>query len=221
MTDVLYGWPSQAKFGRVVPKSKFYEHTHVTSTQRERFVTEIQRITWGYKLAENTINLAGDAVIPEIQVFQIECKGDDVSDAVLAVIDKAIPFPIIFEIVRESPDNRTVRTAAVPKQATAASPKISSYVSTEWQPTDAPRQPLPTAISLPGLYISLLAPMLPVMVRPGENVGQIAARLQAVQKLEKEIATLERKLRTEPQFNRKVELRRTLKTKQAELEEQR
>ncbi len=48
-------------------------------------------------------------------------------------------------------------------------------------------------------------------------MSDVAARLATVRKLEREVASLERKLRTEPQLNRKVELRRTLKTKQHEL----
>lgn len=52
-------------------------------------------------------------------------------------------------------------------------------------------------------------------------MSDVAARLQAVRKLEREVASLERKLRAEPQLNRKVELRRALKTKQAELKQQR
>ena len=46
---------------------------------------------------------------------------------------------------------------------------------------------------------------------------EVAARLESVRKLEREVAALERKIRTEPQLNRKVELRRALKTKQAAL----
>ena len=52
-------------------------------------------------------------------------------------------------------------------------------------------------------------------------MSEVADRLKTVGKLEREIKSLERKLRTEKQFNRKVELRRTLKTKQAQLEQQR
>lgn len=59
--------------------------------------------------------------------------------------------------------------------------------------------------------------MTPLAPRPGEEMSEVAGRLAAVRKLEREMAALERKLRTEPQFNRKVELRRTLKTKQQEL----
>ncbi len=60
-------------------------------------------------------------------------------------------------------------------------------------------------------------PLVPVVAHVGEDVGVIAERVEVARKLEREIAALQRKLRNEPQLNRKVELRRTLKTKQAML----
>jgi len=221
MTALLYRWPVAAKFGRTVPKTKFYEHGTVPGAVRDKFVTEVQRITWAYKLAQSTINLPGNADVPEIQIFQIDTKGDDVGESVLAAIDKAVKTPIIFEIVTGEGDEQRVRMAASHKQAGHATPKLSAYYTTDWQPQDAERQPLPTAISLPSLYTALLAPLTPVSARPGEELSDVAARLQAVRKLEREVASLERKLRAEPQLNRKVELRRALKTKQAELKQQR
>ena len=220
MTALLYRWPVAAKFGRTVPKAKFYEHGTVPGAVRDKFVTEVQRITWAYKLAQSTINLPGNADVPEIQIFQIDTKGDDVGESVLAAIDKAVKTPIIFEIVTGEGDEQRVRMAASHKQAGHATPKLSAYYTTDWQPQDAERQPLPTAISLPSLYTALLAPLTPVSARPGEELSDVAARLQAVRKLEREVASLERKLRAEPQLNRKVELRRALKTKQAELKQQ-
>lgn len=221
MTAVLYRWPVAAKFGRTVPKTKFYEHGTVPGAVRDKFVTEVRRITWAYKLAQSTINLPGNADVPEIQIFQIETKGADVGESVLAAIDKAVKTPVIFEIVTGEGDEQRVRMAASHKQVGSAAPKLGAYYTTDWQPQDADRQPLPTAISLPSLYTALLTPLTPVSARPGEELSDVAARLQAVRKLEREVATLERKLRAEPQLNRKVELRRALKTKQAELEQQR
>ncbi|MGX4710482.1 DUF4391 domain-containing protein [Rhodococcus ruber] len=219
MTEILYRWPDAAKFGRRVPKEKFYEHGIVSTAVREKFIAEVQRITWAYKLAETTINLAGSAAVPEIQIFEIDAKGADVSEPVLTAIDKAIPFPIIFEINRGEGEARSTRMVAAHKQLGPGAPKIGAYYSTDWQParSERERQPLSTAITLPALYTALLAPLTPVAARPGEDVAEVAARLETVRKLEREIAVLERKLRTEPQFNRKVELRRALKTKQAEL----
>ncbi|OBA94696.1 hypothetical protein A5668_09015 [Mycolicibacterium fortuitum] len=218
MTGVLYRWPTAAKFGRVVPKNKFYEHGSISVALREKFVEEIQRITWAYKLAETTINLPGSKDIPEIQVFQIEAKGFDVSEAVLASIDKTVRTPIIFEIVRT---DGQVRMTATHKQTGSGAPKLGAYYTTGWHPEDAERQPLPTTITVPALYTALLQPLSGISTRPGEELSEVSARLDATRKLQREIAALERKLRTEPQLNRKVELRRTLKKKQSELEQQR
>lgn len=221
MTDILYRWPEAAKFGRRVPKEKFYERGTVSTAVREKFINEVQRITWAYKLAEATINLPGTSAVPEIQVFTIDAKTDDVSEGVLGPIDRAIPFPIIFEIARHRADQPETRTVAAHKQLGVGTPKLSAYYSTGWQPGGTGRQAMPTAITLPALYAALLQPLTPITARPGEEMSDVADRLATVRKLEREVASLERKLRTEPQLNRKVELRRTLKTKQHELEQQR
>lgn len=221
MTDLLYRWPEAARFARRVPKEKFYEHGLVKTNLREKFVSDIQRVTWAYKLAEATINLPGSTAVPEIQVFTIDSKTTDVGDALLHAIDQAIPFPIIFEIMRQRAARSEVRMVAAHKQLGAGNPKLSGYYSTGWQRADTSRQPLPTAITLPALYTAILQPLTPLTSRPGEEMSEMADRLAIVRKLEREITALERKLRAEPQFNRKVELRRTLKTKQHELEQQR
>ncbi len=221
MVDLLYKWPVAAKFGSRVPKEKFYDYGNVSTAVREKFVSEVQRITWAYKLAESTINLPGSTSVPEIQVFCIETKTGDVADQVLAAIDKAIQYPIIFEITRTTAGEPQVRMVAAHKHLASGSPKLSAYYSTDWLRADAERHPLPTAISLSALYAATLEPLTPVMVRPGEEMSEVADRLAAVRKLEREIAALERKLRTEPQLNRKIELRRSLKTRQQELEQQR
>jgi len=219
MTGLLYRWPQAAKFGRVVPKTKFYEHATVPAVVREKFVADVRRITWAYKLAEITINLPGTAAVPEIQVFQIDAKGDDVGEPVLTAIDKAVRTPIIFEITRGDGPERRTRMAATHKILSSGTPKLGTYYTTEWHPNNADRRPLPTAINLATLYAALLEPLTPLAARPGEEVAEVAARLETVRKLERGIAALERKIRTEPQFNRKVELRRDLKAKQAMLVE--
>lgn len=214
MSASLYRWPTAANFGRVVPKSKFYEHSTISATVREKFVSEVQRITWAYKLADETIHLRGDEFVPEIQIFTIEVKDEDVSEDVLSAIDRAVPFPIIFEISRTTGITRMV---ASHKQLIGTTPRLSAYFTTEWHAAGAPRIPLPPAIDLPGMYAALLTPILPTAIRPGEDVSAATGRMYQANKLERDIATLEKKLRNEPQLNRKVELRRQLLSRTAEL----
>ena len=188
---------------------------------RDRFVAEVERITWAFKLAEATINLPGNEAMPEIQVFELQTKTDDISRVVLTAIDKTVRTPIVFEIVRGQAAERRIRMTAAYKEIGTGTPKLSDYFSTGWQADDMDRKPLPTAISLPDLYVALLEPLMPVAARAGEEVSEVVARLKAAGKLEREVASLERKLRNEPQLNRKVELRRNLRPKQTELEKQR
>lgn len=208
MTDVLFRWPETAKFGRPVTKTKLYEHGVVSSAVKKRFIAQVEEITWAYKLAESTINLPGSSEVPEIQIVVIHAKANDVDDAVLATIDKAIKQPVIFEIATAQ---RTRMTATL-KAGTSS----GRYYSTEWSPADR-RRPLPPSITLPNLYAALLEPLLPIRLRGGEGLSDLADRLAACSRLEREVATLERRLKAEPQLNRKVELRRTLKTKQDRL----
>jgi len=216
MTEsVLFRWPTSAAFGRTVPKTKFYEHGGVRTALRERFVKDIQRVTWAYKLADDTIRLRGTAEVPEIQVFTVETKGADIADDVLTAIDKAVKFPIIFEIV----SNGQVRTVAAQKSLHGKTPSIGAYFTTDWQSTGATRRPLPAALDLPGLYETILMALLPVDARAGEAVSEAIDRLHRARQIQREIATLEKKLRNEPQLNRKIELRRQLQERSAVLTE--
>lgn len=209
MTGALYQWPSAAAFGRTVPKAKFYEQGVVSAAVKKRFVADVEAITWAYKLAESTIHLpASSDDVQEIEVLRLRAKADDVHDSVLAAIDKAITHPVIFEIVSHHGTRMTT--------ALAAGGSGGRYYSTQWLRDDA-RGPLPTSISLSALYAALLDPLLPTAILPGERLSDVADRLTTISRLEREVSTLERRLRTEPQLNRKVELRRTLKTHQATL----
>ncbi|MCZ4657040.1 DUF4391 domain-containing protein [Dietzia kunjamensis] len=217
MTTLLYSWPVAARFGRAVPKTKFYEHATIGAGVRDKFVSEVRRITWAYKLAESTINLSSSAEVPEIQVFEIDGKVDHVSEEVLAAIDKAVRTPIIFEIRRSQGAREEIQMVAAHKQLGNGAPKVGPYFRTEWHPAETKRAVLPTAIDLTALYTALVQPLTPLESQAGEKVSDVVARLTTVRKIEREITALERKLRNEPQLNRKVELRRTLRAKQTAL----
>lgn len=216
--SALYKWPAACRVGRVIPKERLYVEVGVSASVKQRFVDEVQKIRWAYKLGEESLRLRGTDAVPEIQVFEIQLKGRDLSETVLTTIDKAIPSPIIFELTRSITENQDeIEVVAAHKEPGLRGPKLSSYLHSDWHPSGTPRSPLPSAIDLTVLYAQLLANLMPLEARPGEVLSDVVARLETTRSLEREITTLERKMRTEPQLNRKVELRRTLKTKQAAL----
>jgi hypothetical protein len=215
----LFRWPEGASVSRVIPKERVYAEASVTKAVRQRFIDEVQRVRWAYKLSEASLRLRAYDQVVEIQVFEIELKGTDISDSVLTAIDKSVPSPIIFELHRTSPSHDEVQLAAARKESGVRGPKLSGYFRGDWVPNDSERSALPPALDLAGLYVQLLTALMPLPARPGEELSVVIDRMTRVRKLERDIAALDKQVRLERQFNRKVEMRRDIRARQAELDE--
>lgn len=221
MTGGLFEYPQKAAFGRALPKSKVFAFGKVTRRLRDAFATEIEKLTWQFKLAPETINVPAAPNVNEIQVFTIELKSgiDDVTEDILRCIDNAIGFPIIFEVL--VPIASRAKVVAAVKRPSEADPSkwvVGSYFSSNWLPFDAPRTPLPIALNLAILYEQLLRPLLPIHPRPGESLHDHAERCRACATKTRELLRVEAQLRREKQFNRKVELNGHLRALKAEVD---
>src|SRR6056297_45085 len=95
----LYQYPPQTALKRVIPKTRIYDGAVVSTGLRDRFVREVDQITWAHKLAPETLNLPATPTVPVIQVFRVTLKGDALHDDVLRAIERAVPFPLLFELV--------------------------------------------------------------------------------------------------------------------------
>ncbi|MDX1296722.1 MAG: DUF4391 domain-containing protein [Pseudomonas sp.] len=215
---VLFGFPPQARVARVVPKNKIYAHGPVSSALRDKFVGQVELITWAYKLAPETINLPARGGVAEIQVFDITQKTVELDEEILRVIDRAIPLPIIFQL-HHGQRTRMVAAFKRPSEADASKWVIDGYFAGNWLPADSPRQPLPVALDLQGLYEQLLRCLLPKPSRPGESLPEQLERLNRLRSLHSEHARLDARLHKEKQFNRKVVLNAQLREIQNEIAE--
>jgi len=97
--------------------------------------------------------------------------------------------------------------------------KGTDYYRAGWTRSDQPRVPLPAALDMDGLYGQLLGRVLPHPMRRGGELSDALDRMSRISSLGRQISALEKRVRTEVQFNRKVELRDYLRARQAELDE--
>src|SRR5690606_9940907 len=155
----LYDWPRAAAFGRVIPKNKIYEHAGANTALKDIFVREVDQITWSHKLAPETINLAATKQVAEIQVFRIAARTATLDRDVLRAIDKAIPFPLIFELAHAG----RPRLAAAYKwlrEADRTRWGVGEYFEGDWLSEGSARAPLPVALTMGALYERLLEPLV-------------------------------------------------------------
>lgn len=214
---VLYQYPPQTALKRVIPKTRIYDGAKASTALRERFVREVDQIVWAHKLAPETLNLPATAAVPEIQVFRLTLKGDNLHDDILRAIDRAIPFPVMFELLAEE---RIQAAAAFKRPSDAATGKwvVSDHMRGTWQSRETARSQLPVAVTLGALYDGMLSPLMPVAPVAGEDVETRLARGAEIKAKEREIAQLQSKLKRENQFNIKVTLHGQLAEAQAEFE---
>ncbi|HDR27571.1 DUF4391 domain-containing protein [Rhodovulum sp.] len=233
----LYDWPRAAAFGRVIPKTKIYEHARANTGLKDLFVREVDQIVWSHKLAPETVNLAATKQVTEIQVFRITARTATLTQDVLRAIDKAIPFPLIFEVAHGG----RVRLAAAykrPSEADSARWVVGDYFHGNWLPEDAARAPLPVALNMGALYERLLeplvagqtarlvpgmgkAPQTPFTSAEAERPMSLEERIAqagAIERQAREVERIKARLAREKQFNKRVGVNAKLRAAKQELE---
>ena len=218
----LYKFPPQAKVDRLIPKNKFYEQGKANTKIEQLFVDQVENIRWAYKLASSTIHLQDQEDLKEIQIFRVKSRVEDLDVSILSFIDKLILTPIIFEVVYQD-KVKVVATYKRLNQADKTKAVIGQYYASEWL-EDHDRVELPIYLKLADLYEHYIAQILPIALsKDQENDNEsfsIELQLQKSQQLEslqKQLDKLKSKLRTEKQFNRKVELNKHIHALESDL----
>lgn len=213
---MLFAYPESALANRNVAKSRIYQHQTVKTDIKNLFTTQVEKITWLYKLSDSTLNVTASEQLPELQVFQIQLKQDSLDERVLRAIDAAIPSPIIFEV--HTADEVQTVAAFKPFGKTQKS-QLSRYFASPWFPKNAQRQPLPFANSIEALYGKLLNPLLPYPAKENESIARHIERIGRIEKLERAIKRCESRLRKEKQLNKQAPINRELRALKEELSE--
>ncbi|MFO1064126.1 MAG: DUF4391 domain-containing protein [Pirellulales bacterium] len=207
---VLFAFPRNAAFERVIPKTKFYERAKPSPALKSKFVSEIAQVIWSYKLAPETINLPGSEGVQELQVFTVTLKSEELDEGVLRAIDRSIPSPILFELQREK-EGRTVAAYKRPSAADASSWVVGEYFQSDWVSLESPRTPLPLSLSLGSLYEQFLKSIAPLACRRDEPLAALIERVTLLRAKRAESRRLAARMKAEKQFNRKVELNALLR----------
>jgi len=214
----MFVYPTQTEYSRAVPKNKIYEYASAKSSLKTMFVEQVDQIVWQYKLAPATINLSATSAVTEIQVISIELRTDKLDERVLRAIDKAIPYPLFFEL---NFGGKYKTVAAYKRTSDADSTKwvVDSYFASNWLQGDTPREPLPVALDMEKLYEQMMRALMPLPAREGESLKTQVQRLVELKNKQKEVARLKICLQREKQFNRKVEINAQLRNIQNEVNE--
>ena len=224
--------PKSTEFNKRIPKQKFYEKVPLPPAVKKAFTEQVKKVTWRSKLAANTMSIEKGEQVTEIEVFHVLLNGPDLPVEVLRLIDRAIPYHILFLL---ECDGRC-RAVIGYKEVTGpdrARVQTDRYYATDWMK----EEDLPLhleGLTLDAVYENFVRQTAGDSLAfggaggsegddeaKGEGEGteekkgltlKESIELQKLrEELEQEIARLEGKMRREKQLNRKMEIRAEVK----------
>ena len=211
MTLKVVGFPQATEFNKRIPKQKFYENLEVSPALRRVFVDQIRLVYWRNKLAASTLNIAAGESVTEIEVFEVRLNDSQIDEAVLKQIDKEIPYHILFILTCDGKAQAWIGY----KEAAASGSnafKVSRYYHTDWMPEDELHLSI-DGLNIDAVYESLVRQIAgdKLQTDSGESLKESVVRDEKKKQLEKQISTLENKMKKEKQLNRRMQMNAELK----------
>jgi len=201
----MFNLPKSTIANKVIPKNTFDEYTN--SKQKQQFSDKISRIKWVNKLSPETINLSGEEV-KEIQVFHIELRVKEQITDLLKIIDKAIPYHILFILKFEG--LAMLITAQKHIHPTNEDMAVVDWnFSTDWIEQEKFNYQLNLKQNLDFVFEDICF-QISGDGQKDKSIAGLISHEQQKQQLEKRIEKLTSEIKRCKQFNKKVELNRTL-----------
>ena len=211
----MLGLPTTTEYNKRIPKQKFYENLSVTPALKRVFVEQIQNVIWANKIAPATISVSEGKEVTEIEVFRICLNTGTLDESALRQMDKQIPYHILFVI--EYNDKYQVWIGYKEVSGGDNAFKVNKYYHTEWL-TEQDLQIKIDGLDMDSIYANLVR-QIGGIENGKESLGKQIADKEYRERLEKEIAKLEKLALTEKQPKKKFDLVQHIKELKMKLEE--
>ena len=182
--------PKSCVVNKFIPKKTFYEKVNISKSIKDEFSEKLSKIYWKYKLAEDTINISKTDNIEEIEIFELELKEKYNAKNLIKCITKNIPYPILFYITYENEFQYAIKYN-------------EDIFFSAW---NADLEFKFNALNIELVYSNLVKEITNIKIIDNSKIDEALIRKKEEDKILKEIEKLRRQLKTEKQFNNKVEI---------------
>lgn len=208
-------FPESTEFNKKIPKQQFYDNLDISKAVKEMFVEQIKAVYWQNKLSSITINLDDSKKIKEIEIFRIELNTENLNESVIKIIDKGIPYNIIFILCFEGKQKLCCALKEINEKGECT--LVSKYYYTDWCDD--------ITLDIIGLSLDIVYENF-IRQIAGESILYNTCDLkddilksEVTFKLQKEIARLEKQARSEKQPKKKFELAEQVKKLKKQISE--
>ena len=209
-------FPKSTKLVKNIPKNTFYERAEMTPGVKRKFKDYVVSVYLVNKLSKDTFNIKPTKNVEEIFVFEIKLKDQkslDKIEDVLSVIDKSVPYPILFVILL---DGKTLMYKIAYKERNKVDSDksvVDVYLSLDTLELD---KKIFNSLNLEIFYERLLRLFLQGF--EDLDIKEAIYKYKNKLALERELEILEKKVVQEKQPDRQYQLHKKIKSIKKELD---
>ena len=202
----MLGLPASTEIHKLITRKRVYEHfgADMSAERRKRFEADIARMVLTNEGSPVSINLPAGEQVQSFFVLQVTLKEKEFDAQNIALLARLFGQRLVMMLEYEGRQRLALWQGRL-------------YM-TEWADAGAWTLPL-TGLNLDQVWEHIVAQIAGIDREPGRALDEQLAQAAQREKLQKEIARLEKQARAERQPKKKFELVQKIKAKQQEMEE--
>ena len=189
----MLGFPAATEIKKLITKKKVYEHfgAEMSAERRKRFDADIARMTLVNEVSPVSLNLEPGETVQNFFILHVVLKSKDFDPQNISYLSRLF-------------GQRLVMVLEVDQQKQMAVFQTRLYM-TDWSEADSLRLPL-VGLNLDRVWENIVSQIADVEMEPGRSLDDQLAVAARREKLQREIARLEKQARAERQPKKKFEL---------------
>ena len=187
----MLGLPKANELSKQLPKNAIYAKFQMNTAEKAKIDADISRITIVNEVSAEKVHIAAGNQVKSFFVLLVALKKKDFDDKTIITISKLIPQNML--LILECGDEAKLATYH------------SKLMQTEWKRKEALSVEL-KGLNLDSVWENIIMQIGGITIDQGNTLDEQIAADEYRQKIEKEIAKLEKQARAEKQPKKKFEL---------------
>ena len=198
----MLGLPKSTEMSKQLPKKAVYAKFQMNTAAKEKIDADISRIAIVNEISPDKINIPAGEEVKNFFVLLVTHKKKNFDEKNIAILSKLIPQNILFILEYEGQSKIAVYR--------------TKLIQTDWMPTESCTIEL-RGLNLDKVWENIVVDIGGVSIADGNTLDEQIAADERRQKIEKEIAKLEKQARAEKQPKKKFELVQRIKNLKEQL----
>lgn len=187
----MLGLPKTTEMSKQLPKKVIYERFGMNAAAKEKIDADISKITIVNEISEGTVNIPSGSEVTSIFVLLVTLKREIFSGKTIELLSKMIPQNILFVLEYDGESKLAIYHTKI--------------MQTDWKPTEEQRIEL-QGLNLDKVWENLIRSLELGVWNEELSLDENIALHMKQEKLQKEIARLEKQARAEKQPKKKFAL---------------